>query len=204
MIGKLKGIIDTKNTDSVIIDVAGVGYIVFCASSTIAKLPNTGEAATIYIETHVREDHIHLYGFSSTEQKDTFLLLNKVNGVGAKMALSILSILSPAQLSAAIASRDKAAFKSVSGVGPKLAERLITELKDKFSGFVPEISDNQSTASNVAFAATGNINDAISALVNLGYGRSDVYTVVNNIAAINDNAQLDLLIREGLKELGRS
>src|SRR4051812_7571934 len=113
MIRKLKGIIDSIDTNSVILDVGGVGYGAFCSANTLRTLPGKGEAATLFIETHVREDHIHLYGFAKVEEQEAFLLLNKVNGVGSKMALNVLSVLSPAQLTTAIAAQDKGVFKSV-------------------------------------------------------------------------------------------
>ncbi len=199
MIRKLKGIIDTIDTNSVIVDVGGVGYNAFCSSNTLRNLPQKGEVATLFIETHVREDHIHLYGFASAEEKQAFNLLIKVNGVGSKMALSILSTFNPQQLTTAIASQDKAAFKSVSGVGPKIAERIITELKDKFSitGSVDSF-----TTSPTKIAENNDIADAIAALVSLGYSRSDAYTAISKISSINDNMPVDLLIRAGLKELG--
>ena len=203
MIRKLKGIIDSIESDSAILDVGGVGYGVFCSSNTLRLLPASGVAASLFIETHVREDHIHLFGFATADEQEAFTTLLKISGVGAKMALSILSTLSPTQLANAIAAEDKAAFKAVSGVGPKLASRLVTELQGKF-GVPVGIALNKgaaATAEAIA-AANNNINDAISALVNLGYGRSDAYNVVTKIAAQNDNVQLDILIRDGLRELG--
>lgn len=200
MIHKLKGIIDTINSDSVIIDVNGVGYGVFCSAYSLRQLPGKGEAAGLFIETHVREDHIHLFGFVTKEEKEAFGIITKVSGVGSKVAMAILSVLSPAQIASAVISQDQAAFKNVSGVGPKLAARIITELKGKFNGIAAGAADNINTT-----AATGSndINDAVSALVNLGYGRSDAYNAVTKIAAQNDNAKIDKLIREGLKELGK-
>jgi Holliday junction DNA helicase RuvA len=199
MIRKLKGIIDTIDTNSVIIDVGGVGYHAFCSGHTLRQIPQQGEALTLHIETHVREDHIHLYGFASIDEKQAFNLLLKVNGVGSKMALSVLSVFSPSQLATAIAAQDKSAFKAVSGVGTKIAERIVAELKDKFSssGSV----DNFAMPSTSSHAQNNDINDAISALVNLGYSRSDAYSVINKISAQNDNMPVDALIRAGLKEL---
>ncbi|MDA0781177.1 MAG: Holliday junction branch migration protein RuvA [Rickettsiales bacterium] len=203
MIKKLKGRIDTIDTDSVIIDVGGVGYGVFCSANTLRNLPAKGEAASLHIETHVREDHIHLFGFSTIDEQETFRTITKISGVGVKVALAILSVLSPAQLANAIAAKDKSAFKSVSGVGPKLAERIITELKGKFEySSSPTIITGDYT--NNIMESNKNINDAISALVNLGYGRSDAYNVITKIAAQNDNAPIDILIRDGLRELGKS
>lgn len=204
MIAKLKGIIDSLTLDALVIDVGGVGYQVFCSASTLRQLPGEGEVASIYIETHVREDHIHLYGFASIAEKAAFLTLTKVNGVGAKMALAILSTLSAQQLSVAIAAQDKSAFTQISGVGPKLAARLLTELKDKFS--FADDNTPQAAISSVDAPENGasDVSDAVSALVNLGYSRSDSYSVVAKIAAENDNMDVGGLIREGLKILGSS
>lgn len=198
MIGKLKGIIDTIETASVLIDVAGVGYEVFCSGATLRQIGAEGEATTLHIETHVREDHIHLYGFYSASEKQSFQTLTKVSGVGAKMALAILTVLSPSQLAAAIAAQDKASFTPVSGVGPKLANRLVTELKDKFSVVTAQETLSASPAS---LAQNNDIADAVTALTGLGYSRSDAFAVVTKVAAQNDNAPIDTLIKEGLKEL---
>jgi Holliday junction DNA helicase RuvA len=205
MIHKLKGLIDTLESDHIILDVGGVGYGVFCSGNTLRLLPKTGESASLFIETHVREDHIHLYGFATAEEQEAFQTLVKVSGVGAKMAMAVLSAMTPSQIATAVASADQSAFKAVSGVGPKLASRLITELKDKFKfagiGVALNAINNDMVAA--VAAANNNINDAISALVNLGYGRSDAYSVITTIAIKNDNAEVDILIREGLKELAR-
>lgn len=200
MIRKLKGIIDTIETNSVIIDVGGVGYNAFCSSNTLRSLPQKGEAATIFIDTQVREDHIHLYGFASLEEKQAFTQLVKVNGVGSKMALSVLSSLSPSQLATAIAAQDKGVFRSISGIGPKLAERIVTELKNNFS--ISGNIDNFASTQLQPNATNTDVDDAIAALVSLGYSRSDAYRVVTQISAKNDNMPVDLLIRAGLKELG--
>ncbi len=129
MIGKLRGLIDTIDDDSVILDVGGVGYLVFCSGRTLAALPPVGETAQLVIETHVREDHIHLYGFPDTVERDWFNLLATVQRVGNKMALAILGAYSPEQLAHSILAKDTAAFSRISGVGAKLAERIVTELK---------------------------------------------------------------------------
>src|SRR3977135_3474390 len=131
MIGKLKGIIDTYGEDFVILDVGGVGYLVHCSARTLQELPAPGEAATLAIETHVREDQIRLFGFLTDVEREWFRLLQTVQGVGAKVALSVLSTLKPAELASAIALRDKAMVARTPGVGPKVAERIVTELKDK-------------------------------------------------------------------------
>ncbi len=202
MIRKLKGTIDTIDTDYLIIDVGGVGYGVFCSANTLRAMPSKGQSASVYIETHVREDHIHLFGFATEDEQETFQILLKVSGVGAKMAMAILSGMTPQQLTTAIAAQDQKAFKAVSGVGPKLAARLVTELKDKFKYSIGGVNVGITAATtNAVMEANNNINDAISALVNLGYGRSDAYNAVTKVAAQNDNAAIDQLIKDGLKEL---
>src|SRR4029077_11200355 len=131
MIGKLKGIIDSYSEDFIVIDVNGVGYVVHCSARTLQALPAAGEPVTLAIETHVREDQIRLFGFLSDVEREWFRLLQTVQGVGAKVALSVLSTLKPAELASAIAVRDKAMVARTPGVGPKVAERIVTELKDK-------------------------------------------------------------------------
>lgn len=191
MIGKLKGIVDVLNDDYVIIEVAGVGYKVFCAGRTLANL-QLNEAIQLYIETHVREDHIHLYGFASTEEQATFNTLQTVKGVGTRMALAILSELSPDQITIALSAQDKTAFNNVSGVGKKLAERIITELKDKFISADISISSSAVTTSVTSSKnnINNNMNDAIAALVSLGINRSDAYGRVAGI--VNKSPELDI------------
>lgn len=193
MIGKLKGIIDSVAEDHVIIDVSGVGYMVFCSRKTMMQLKEL-EAATLLIETHVREDHIHLFGFSSVEEKASFILLQSVNGIGTRMALAILSSFAPSELQNAIDNKDKELFRSVSGVGPKLAERMIVELKGKIFSYnsvagIPRVGADNATSS-----------DAISALINLGINRSEVTTMVNNIMQENPDITIDNLIRLALQK----
>ncbi|MFZ1097231.1 MAG: Holliday junction branch migration protein RuvA, partial [Xanthobacteraceae bacterium] len=131
MIGKLKGVIDSYGEDCIILDVNGVGYRVHCSARTLQELPATGQPATLAIETHVREDQIRLFGFLTEVEREWFGLLQTVQGVGAKVALSVLGTLRPADLASAIAMRDKAMVARAPGVGPKVAERIVTELKDK-------------------------------------------------------------------------
>jgi Holliday junction DNA helicase RuvA len=204
MIAKLKGIIDSIGGDWAIIDVSGVGYLVFASGRTLGRLAE-GEAATLMIETHVREDHIHLYGFWDENERDWYKLLTTVQGVGAKAGLALLSVLSGEELVRAIASGDKAAITRAAGVGPKLATRILSELKDKVgklalgsaaaSGGTPVEALGDNTAREVA--------DAVSALVNLGYGASDALTAVSNAQAqLDEGAGVADLIRAGLAELG--
>src|SRR5207237_1212836 len=131
MIGKLKGIVDSYGEDSIVLDVNGVGYLVHCSARTLQELPGTGQPATLSIETYVREDQIRLFGFLTDVEREWFRLLQTVQGVGAKVALSVLGTLKPAELASAIAMRDKSMVARSAGVGPKVAERIVTELKDK-------------------------------------------------------------------------
>ena len=200
MIARLKGLVDQIGEDWAVIDVGGVGYLVYCSSRTLSRLPRVGEAVALYIETHVREDHIHLFGFFDEAERAWFRLLQTVQGVGSKVALAILSTLTADDLANAIASGDKAMLSRPSGVGPKLAARLATELKDKVAG----IAAPGSFAPAMAAASGGGLEDAISALVNLGYRRSEAQmAVVKASAALGEGAAVPALIRVGLQELGK-
>jgi len=206
MIGKLRGLVDEVDEDSVILDVGGVGYHVFCSTRTLAALPAPGKVAQLIIETHVREDHFHLFGFSNSIERDWFRLLATVQRVGNKMALTILGAYSPEQIAHAIMARDIPAFSRISGIGPKLAERIVTELKDKVtklptSGFQPAAT---TTATKKTAAANSITEDAISALVNLGYTRSEAYAAALKASqATGGVATLDQMIKLSLKELMR-
>ncbi|MBF0334868.1 MAG: Holliday junction branch migration protein RuvA [Alphaproteobacteria bacterium] len=202
MIAKLRGLLDSQGDDWAVIDVGGVGYMVFCSGRTLSRLPAIGLAVTLVVETHVREDHIHLYGFFDAAERAWFRLLSTVQGVGSKVALSVLSVLPPDQLSAAIAAQDKRELTRAAGVGPKLAQRIVLELKDKAAGIA--VSDAFVPAAAAAgFApAGGAIEDAVSALVNLGYRRVEAFAAVSGAArALGENARVPELIRSGLKEL---
>ena len=209
MIAKLKGIIDTIGEDSCVVDVNGVGYLVFASLKTLSKLPRGGEA-TLLTEMIVREDSLSLYGFSDALEKEWFNTLTKVQGVGAKVCLNILSALSPMQISQAIAAKDQASFTRASGVGPKLAARLVTELKDKIvtvsvADFAKEnaLSDEAAAYQDVVIAMDNNsskMEDVISALVNLGYQRLEAYKAANKVLADNPEAVESDLIRLALKE----
>lgn len=197
MIGKLKGKIEASEDGKIIIDVSGVGYLVFCSGKTLGKL-TPGEYAELLIETHVREDHIHLYGFYSAEEKTTFNILQSVKGVGTRMALAILSELTPEEIQLALSAQDKLVFNSVSGVGKKLAERIVTELKDKFL----------TATTSAILAKTGNISankdnnimsDAIAALVSLGISKSDAQIRINSIFNESPDISINDLIKLGLK-----
>lgn len=215
MIAKLRGIIDTIGEDFCIVDVNGVGYLVYASAKTLAKL-NRGMEASLRIETVVREDSISLFGFFDAWEKEWFLTLTKVQGVGAKVCLSILSALTPSQLSQAIAAQDKTSFTRANGVGPKLAARIVTELKDKIvtiplsaetNDFAKgmDMDANEETANYedniVAMAENPNLmEDAISALVNLGYQRLEAYRAVNKAMADGQAQDVSTVIRLALKE----
>lgn len=205
MIAKLSGVLDSVADTSCILDVNGVGYQVFCSARTLRNLPRAGEAVRLHIETHVREDHIHLYGFLSEAERGWFNLLQTVQGVGAKVALAILSALAPDELFRAIASGDKTTLNRCDGVGPKLAARLITELKDKVGGIaLGPVATASPADTAVAESANGPVADALSALVNLGYKRADAFGAVTTAArTLGDKANVQQLIPAALKELAR-
>src|SRR5262245_34797557 len=198
MIAKLTGVLDSKAADAAVVDVGGVGYLVFCSARTLGRLPAAGGAVNLFVETHVREDHIHLYGFSDAAEREWFRLLTTVQGVGAKLALAILGILSAPELTQAIAAQDRASLTRASGVGPKLGARIVAELKDKVGG----VALGPVAVVAGATEPTGPVADAISALVNLGYRRTEAFGAVAQAAKrLGPNAALDVLIKAGLKEL---
>lgn len=202
MIGRLAGTVEELGADHAVIDVHGVGYVAFCPARTLERLTR-GEAAVLFIETVVREDMIRLYGFSAAADRDWFRLLQSVQGVGAKVALAILSTLQGDALAQAIALQDKAAVARTPGVGPKLAARIVAELKDK--GPAAMISGVPAAAiSAITRAPKGAPAEAVSALVNLGYGQSEAgQAVASAVADLGEDASLDALIRDGLKRLAR-
>ena len=211
MIARLKGLLDDSGDDWVILDVAGVGYLVFCSGRTLARLPGKGEALRLEVETHVREDHIHLYGFADSAERDWFRLLTGVQGVGAKVGLAILSVLGPDQLVHAVAAGDKAAISRANGVGPKLAGRIASELKDKvgalsLAGAVAQADVPKAGTATPAPSplGTASADDAVSALVNLGYGRSEAFAAVAKVIQTDGpDMPLGELVRVGLKELSQ-
>lgn len=216
MFAKLTGTIDTLFQDSLILDVGGVGYHVFASGKTLGIIGNCGDPVSLLVETHVREDHIHLYGFSSVPERDWFRLLTSVQGVGAKSGLAILSVCAPDRLVVAIASHDSNALRQAEGVGPKLAMRIVTELKDKVSALNlgPVQSDpvkkkpakGEAAASAPLVSGVSVDQDAVSALVNLGYARSEAFSAVMQARQkSNDDAPptIDGLIKSALKELMR-
>ena len=203
MIGKLKGLVDSFGDDWVLIDCGGVCYEVHCSTRTLQSLPRVGEAAVVFIETILREDLIRLFGFASEAEKSWFLLLTTVQGVGARVALAILSVLSPAELSSAIALQDKAMVGRANGVGPKLAVRIVTELKGK----VPAIGGIDAGTLGLQTAigegvARSNVADAVSALTNLGYSRAQASAALARVVAREgDDTATEKLIRLGVREL---
>lgn len=216
MIAKLRGKVDTIGDDFCIVDVNGVGYLVFASAKSLGKL-KIGAEASLLIETVVREDSISLFGFADAWEKEWFTTLTKVQGVGAKVCLAILSVLAPMQLAQAVSAQDKNSFTRASGVGPKLAARIVTELKDKIvtvpvSEFAKEINmdmtPNEQTANyeDVLVAQADDpakIEDAISALVNLGYQRLEAYKAVNQAALNAPDVDMSELIKLALKEFAK-
>lgn len=197
MIGRLRGIVEAVEDGKCLIDVNGVGYLVFCSSRTLEAVPDG--VATLLIETQVREDAITLYGFFTGAEREWFRLLTTVQGVGAKVALGILSALSPDQLVSAITGQDKAALTRAPGVGPKLALRILTELREK-AGIMP---GGGAVALPVP-PGGGAVVDALSALVNLGYKRLEAEQALAKALDIHgESAGLDVLIRAGLKALAK-
>ncbi|MDH5187618.1 MAG: Holliday junction branch migration protein RuvA [Rhodospirillaceae bacterium] len=211
MIAMLKGMVENIKDGTVVIDVGGVGYLVFCPGGTIGRMA-VGEAVMLHIETHVREDHIHLYGFIDPVEREWYRLLTTVQGVGSKVAIAMLSSLSVDELSRAIVSGDKAQIGRANGVGPKLAARIATELKDKVAKITlgasglstPSASTNKSTIGDGAATVSADMTrDAVSALVNLGYSPSDAFSAVSHAAnRAGDGVSIEALVKGGLAELG--
>jgi holliday junction DNA helicase RuvA len=205
MIAKLAGLLDQIMPDGAVVDVGGVGYLVFCSTRTIGQLPAPGHAAKLLVETHVREDHIHLYGFIDAVERDWFRLLTTVQGVGARLALALLSALSPDQLALAILSQDKATLARADGVGPRLAARIANELRDKVGGLATAAPATVTAKPAATGKEAGAAADAVSALVNLGYRRAEAFSAVAAAARkLGEEAALDALIRAGLQELGQA
>ena len=203
MIGKLKGVVDSYGEDWVIVDVHGVGYQVLCSSRTMGTLPSAGEAATLAIETHVRETEIKLFGFSADLEREWFRLLQNVQGVGAKVALAILGTLSPGELASAIALQDKAMVARSPGVGPKVAQRIVAELKDKAPALSGDATGTIGLQQELGAGVAGSaVQDAVSALTNLGYSSQQASAAVSTVLAeAGEDADSGTLIRLGLKEL---
>lgn len=206
MIAKLSGLLDSTGLDWAVIDVNGVGYLVSASTRTLRRLGSPGASVSVLTDMWVSEDKIALYGFADAGERDWFRLLTTVQGVGARVALNLLSALAPDRLTNAIAAQDKTSLCEADGVGPKLAARILNELKDK----VATLATTQMTASQMASgsgqpaAPATNVGDAVSALVNLGYRRIEAFTAVNKAAqALGAEAEVSSLIRAGLKELSQ-
>jgi Holliday junction DNA helicase RuvA len=201
MIAQLTGRVEALQDGSCILDVNGVGYLVHASSRTLSALQPAPELTKLLIETHVREDAITLYGFADSAERDWFRLLTTVQGVGAKVALSVLSALSPRDLIAAIAAGDKAGLTRAPGVGPRLAVRLLTELRDK-AGAMPSSSG---VAAPLSTRPASVADDALSALINLGYRRPEAQSAIGRaMERLGDDAAIDTVIRESLRELARN
>jgi holliday junction DNA helicase RuvA len=202
VIARLRGTLDALEEGHAVIDVGGVGYLVACPTRTLAALPHLGEAVDLLIETQVRDDSITLYGFRSGAERSWFRLLQTVQGVGARVALAILSVLGPDELARAVATQDKAALARASGVGPRLAGRIASELRDRLTELPAPVGAPWPGSAVVTLG--GPADDAVSALVNLGYGRSDAHAAVAKAAvALGAGAPIEALIRTGLQELVR-
>ena len=200
MIGKLAGTVDTLAEDHVIIDVHGVGYLVHCPTSTLSRL-SAGTAATLIIDTRVTDETIRLYGFASAEEREWFRLLQSVQNVGARVGLNVLSALSSRELERAIALGDKAAIGRAQGVGPKLATRIVTELKDKAPSMM--LRGHAAETATPALAPRGPEADAVAALIKLGYSQGHAAEAVSRAAQELGGASVEILIRESLRNLGR-
>jgi Holliday junction DNA helicase RuvA len=201
MIAKLTGTLDSTGEDWAIVDVGGVGYLVSCSAKTLTRLGRPGDAVTIFTETRVRDELPHLYGFGSRGEQEWFRALTTVQGVGAKVALSILSVLDPDALSMALAAGDKAALARADGVGPKLAARIAAELKDRAQiGALRAVAARPVGQAPAAALPTQPSAEAVSALVNLGFGRAEAYAAVMRIASEGEQPVSEL-IRLGLREL---
>lgn len=196
MIGKLTGLVDGQGDGWVVLDVAGVGYLVQASTRTLGALPAMGKMARLWIETRVSDERIVLYGFLDAAERDWFRLLQSVQGVGPRVALAVLGVLGTDGLVRAVAAADKAAVARANGVGPKLAQRIVTELKDKVAETLPV------AAAGAPVGGPG--DDAVSALVNLGYSRGEAYeAVVGAARVLGPDARLAELVRAGLRELAR-
>lgn len=210
MFARLNGTLDSILDNAVILDVHGVGYLVTCSGRTLARLEGPGQPLRLHIETHVREEAIALYGFLELEERDWFRLLTTVQGVGARVAMNILSVCNPSDLYIAIMAQDKTVVARADGVGPKLATRIVTELKDKAAKLVDALPIAPSRASTTIIASTtapaggGAEGEAISALVNLGYGRAEAFAAVMKIRDDEGGQNMGDLVKRALAELMRS
>lgn len=204
MIGKLRGLVDSVGKDWVIVDVGGVGYEVYCPARTLSQLPKHGQPVTLTIETYVREDAIKLFGFLSEAERSWFRLLQNVQGVGTRVALSVLGVLEPHELANAIALQDKAQVGRAPGVGPKVAQRIVSELRDKAPGLLAAGDIGVKMTGVSGSSERSAISDAISALINLGYSLGEASGAIASVSEkLGESAKTEELIRQGLKELAK-
>jgi holliday junction DNA helicase RuvA len=201
MIGKLTGKIEFTGEDRVLVDVNGVGYVAQTSARTLKRLREMGEVASLLIETQVREDAINLIGFADAEEQNAFRVITTVQGVGTKVALSLLSTLSPSQLSSAISTQDTKLLSSADGIGGKLAARLITELKDKAALIASAAVIAFPAQGKTAASGSGVAGDAVSTLTNLGFRRDEAFSTVMHVLEKNREASFDDVIRMALQEL---
>ena len=198
MIAMLSGLVDQIGDETLVLDCNGVGYLVYASSRTLGRAPKTGQPLKLLIDTQIREDRIQLFGFADAAERSWFRLLTTVQGVGGKVALAILSVLDPDAMATAILAQDKAAFVRADGVGPKLGQRIVMELRDKVGDMAAPV------AAGGGIALNGSVADAVSALVNFGYAKSAAYGAVMDAAKrLGGDAKIDALVRAGLQELGR-
>ena len=204
MIAELAGTLSQADSGAVVVDVGGVGYLVYCSAATQRALPSMGESVSLRIDTHVRQDHIHLYGFATRAERAWFRALQGVQGVGARVALAILSAIPSDLLAQAVAAQDAAPFTDATGVGPKLAKRIVAELKDRAPDAGLEPARGQTPSANAGDEReTTAARDAVSALVNLGFGRTEAFSAVASAFRARDGGDVADLVRGGLAELSR-
>ena len=201
MIGKLRGIVDSIFSDKIILDVSGVGYLINCSSKTLSKIAGVGEAESLLIHMQVKEDDISLYGFKEAQELEWFNNLVTVQGIGTRLALTILSFLTADELIYSISNRTKENFKQISGVGPKLVERIFTELTKKANNYSIQNPLTNNPKLLLSQENSNNINDALNALTNLGYNRNEAYNIAKLICQNNPDISINDLIRAALKEL---
>lgn len=199
MIARLRGMLAEVAADHAVLDVHGVGYLVWCSGRTLSAIGEVGGDVLLFTEMQVREDAITLYGFGSAAERETFRLLTSVQGVGGRVALSILTVLDAGELSKAVASGDKAMVARANGVGPKLAMRIVNELKDKMGGIA--IGPGLAPA---AAAKGGTANDALSALANLGFKPAEASAAVGAaVEELGEDATLDAVVRLALRKAAK-
>ena len=205
MIGRLRGAVAEVGEEEALIDVMGVGYVVRCGHRTLQRLPALGEETLLHIESQWSESTgLRLYGFATREDRKAFVLLQAIQGVGPKAAMAVLDVLSPAELASAVAREDKAAVGRANGVGPKLALRIVTELKDKPITDGPVLTSAPASGSSSAPAKPAPTGDAVAALMGLGVAEVNARRVVEAAAdRLGDEATVQALIKAGLQELGR-